>query len=83
MQRVFSPHHTAAFQWIDDWYEYDPKEGKRLAMKARNDAAKRAKQDGYAVKKFSLPNQLVSLGGIGSGHPHIELFVTAYGFNAQ
>jgi hypothetical protein len=34
------------------------------------------------VSCFTLPNSLRSMGGIGSGHPHIELVVTSYGFNA-
>lgn len=45
-------------------------------------AAKQAQAEGKQVRKFSEPNQLISMGGIGSGHPHIEEVVTCYGFNA-
>jgi hypothetical protein len=34
------------------------------------------------VTCFSLPGQLITRGGIGSGHPQVEFFVTGFGFNA-
>lgn len=80
IQRLFSGD-DYGFRWVGDWYEYDSNGG-ALARKARDQEAKRLKSEGWTVKKFSLGQQLVSKGGIGSGRPHIELFVPCYGLNA-
>jgi hypothetical protein len=67
------------FRWTsDDWYEYDGKEAERTALRERNAFAKRLKAEGRRVRKGSLGKQLVSMGGIGSGKPHIELVVPVY-----
>jgi hypothetical protein len=69
------------FQWTEDWYRWDPKPAEKAALKARNDIARAARKAGYRVTTFSLGRQLRSMGGIGSGHPHIELVTTGYGVN--
>lgn len=86
-QFTFSPidYH---FQWTTEsdgrgWYSWDRMAGKKAAMQARNEAMKAAKLAGRTVKAFSIPDQLVSKGGIGSGNPHVEFVVTVYGFNAE
>jgi hypothetical protein len=66
------------FRWTEDWYEYDGKVAEDAAKKARDDYAAELKRDGYTVKKRSRRNNLISRGGIGSGHPHIELVVPVY-----
>jgi len=55
-----------------------------LAARRERDAeAKRLVAEGWQVRKWSEPNQLISRGGIGSGHPHIEEVVTVFGLNAS
>ena len=81
-QQVFSPIKFGFEFTADGWYAFDRKDATAKARKARDDAARELKSEGYEVRKFSLPNQLVSMGGIGSGRPHIEEIVTCYGLNA-
>lgn len=70
------------FRWIGDWYEYDGRPAERRAMSARNSRAKELRKQGFTVTMFSMGSQLRSLGGIGSGRPHIEIWTKAYGLNA-
>lgn len=81
IQSVHSPaaHH---FTWTADWYEWDSKAAHKAALKARNAQAKMLKAQGFKVTTFSLPNQLRTVGGIGSGHPEISLMCNSYGLNA-
>lgn len=79
-QQTFNPL-DYGFRWTSDWYEYDGKEAEKKARQARDAEARRLKKNGEQVKKFSLGKQLVSRGGIGSDHPHIELIVPVYGLN--
>lgn len=65
------------FRWTDDWYEYDGKPAENAARKARNDYAKQQRALGKTVK-VSTTRSLRSMGGIGSGRPHIELVVPIY-----
>lgn len=65
------------------WYEWDRKKAHSEALKARNARAKQLKKDGYTVTTFTLSNQLVTRGGIGSGHPQIEAIVNCYYLNAE
>ena len=82
IQKSFNPV-DFAFDWTPDgWYTFDRKAGRAAATKARNAEAKRLEQDGWTVKKWSLPSQLISRGGIGSGRPHIEEVVTVFYLNA-
>lgn len=64
------------------WYRFDRQTATKAARKARDSEAKRMANDGYTVRKFSMPNQLITRGGIGSGRPQIEEIVTVFGFNA-
>ena len=82
-QCVFNPI-DYGFSFTDDgWYSWDRKAAHKAALAARNAEARRLKKMGKRVQTFSSANQLISRGGIGSGHPHIEEVVTVYGFNAQ
>ena len=72
------------FSWIDDgseygWYEWDSKRARTDARRARDARARELKAEGRTVKKTSEPNQLITRGGIGSGHPEISHVVTVYG----
>lgn len=81
-QLTFNPIHFG-FKWTDDWYSWDRDAAHREARRARDVKARALKVDGKRVKKFSTRDQLVSVGGIGSGHPHIENIVTVYGINVS
>jgi hypothetical protein len=79
MQKTFNPVNFC-FAWTDDnWYTWDRQEAHNQARQARDAEAKRLKAQGKRVSKFSMPNQLISRGGIGSGKPHIQLVATCYG----
>jgi len=83
MQRTFNPANYC-FAWTDDgWYEWDRKEAHKQALRVRNRGAKRLRAQGMTVSCFTHSGQLISRGGIGSGHPHIELVVNVYGLNAR
>ena len=83
MQRGYNPI-DFDFEWTDDgWYKWDGKSAHKKALKARNDEAKRLKKEGYTVTKFTLKDQLVRRGGIGSGHPEIDHIVTCYYLDAH
>ena len=64
------------FSWIDDWYEYDASAEKR-ARRDRDDFARRERKAGKTVK-CSTNRSLRRMGGIGSGHPDIELIVPIF-----
>lgn len=66
------------FRWVDDWYEFDSTQAHQAAKDARDQEARRLKATGRKVKRGTVRNQLISRGGIGSGHPHIDLFVHVY-----
>lgn len=81
-QKTFNPANFG-FEWTsDNWYSWDHKSAHKAALKARNVLANNLKAGGKNVSKFSLGGQLITRGGIGSGHPQIEMFVTVYGVNA-
>ena len=81
-QQTFNPI-DYFFTWTDDWYTWDSKAAKKAALQARNAEVKRLRAEGYTVTTFTLSNQIVTRGGIGSGHPQIETVVSCYGFNAS
>lgn len=80
-------------QWITDavdigfafdgagWYEITATD--KDALKFRNKVASLLRKMGIRVSGFSLGSQLRTKGGIGTGQPHIEQVVTAYGLNAS
>ena len=76
-QRTFNPANFE-FAWTDGWYTWDRKAAHSAALKARNTEAKRLQAQGKRVIKSSLPGQIITRGGIGSGHPEIDLCVTVY-----
>ena len=69
------------FRWTEDWYTYDGKTADAAARRSRDAFAKELKARGDRPRKFSLGDQLISRGGIGSGRPHIELWTKCYGVN--
>ena len=77
MQKTFNPINYN-WRWTEDWYEWDEETARRQALKERNAYAKKMKAQGHAVHKSTMSNQLISRGGIGSGHPHISLVVNVY-----
>ena len=82
MQRTFNPA-DFGFEWTDGWYKFDYEAARKQALATRNQEAKRLRGRGYSVKVFTLKNQLMSMGGIGSGQPHITQYVSIYGLNAH
>lgn len=78
--------HAYGVGLVPDWYEFNAAKGRSLAIKARNAEVKRLRSEGWTVTTFSLAGQRISRGGIGTGgafpHPHVELVVNVYGFNA-
>jgi hypothetical protein len=81
-QEMFCPTYFG-FRWTaDGWYEFPRKEAHAAARKARNARVKELRKEGWTVTTFNLQSQLRTLGGIGSGHPEIEVIVNVYGLNA-
>lgn len=81
-QFVYSPTRTGHFRWTDNnWYEFDHVAAHQAAKKQRDDHAADLRKRGYLVKKFTHAKQLMTMGGIGTGNPQIELIVTCYGLN--
>jgi hypothetical protein len=66
------------FEFVGSWYKFDRVAAKAAAMKARNDYAKAQRALGNQVSCWSMADQLITMGGIGSGHPQIEVCVTCY-----
>ncbi|OHD18662.1 MAG: hypothetical protein A2Y38_19515 [Spirochaetes bacterium GWB1_59_5] len=86
-QRLFCPV-DYNFSWTADgtpmgWYTWERKAAQSAALKARNAEAKALRAQGYTVRVFSLPDQRITRGGIGSGHPEVDFIATGYGFNAE
>lgn len=83
MQLSFSPT-KYNFKWTEDgWYEWDYDAAHKAALKARDARARELKAKGYEeVRKSSQRDCLMSLGGIGTQYPHIELVVTVYRLEA-
>jgi hypothetical protein len=81
-QLAFNPVHYG-FKWTEDgteygWYEFDHKAAHKLALQARNAVAKAAEREGKRVHKWTSGGALMTRGGIGSGHPQIEVVVSVY-----
>ncbi len=81
VQKTFNPV-DYTFSWTDDWYYFNDGEGHYQALHARNREAQKYKKLGWDVHKFTLRNQVITRGGIGTGHPQIELVCNVYGFDA-
>jgi hypothetical protein len=67
--------------WEGDWYNFNDREAHKSALKARNTEAKRLRAQGKTVYCGSRSGQLITRGGIGSGHPEISMVVTVYYLN--
>lgn len=87
LQVIYNPA-DYEFEWISPspedpmgWYRWNRMEAKRLALRDRNKNAKLLSENDYNPIKFSLRDQLITRGGIGSGHPEIAMVVTVYGLN--
>jgi len=63
------------------WYKWDRTIAHKLALRDRNKEARPLRENDYNPVLFSLRDQLITRGGIGSGHPEISLVVTVYGLN--
>ena len=82
-QTMFNPVNYE-FNWTDDgsehgWYEWDRAKAHKAALKARNMALKAMRLRDVRATAFSIPDQLITRGGIGSGHPQVEFVVNVYG----
>ena len=83
LQETFNPI-AYTFEWTDDgWYRFDYETARRQAMAARRKSAKELRAEGFTVSSFTLNNQRITRGGIGSGHPEITQVVSVYGLNAR
>mgnify|MGYP001562560384 CR=1 FL=1 len=82
MQITFNPI-DYSFAWTDDWYVFDEEVGSSKAIEACNFAYAKLKSLGKNPKRFTMQNQLMKRGGVGTGNPQIEIFVTIYGINAD
>ncbi len=80
-QQTFNPVDFGGFAWTGDWYRWDAVRGHLEAKRARDDATRRLRREGHKVRSFRLANQVISRGGVGSGHPHIDFVVVIYGLN--
>jgi len=81
-QQTFNPINFG-FRWVGDWYEFDSEAAHKAALAARNAEAKRLRAAGLSVSVWTNRGQLITRGGIGSGHPQIENIVTVYGLTAR
>jgi hypothetical protein len=82
MQLMFNPINYGFVFTSDGWYKFDRKAAQKSALQARNAKAKELKSQGKRVVTFTLSNQLITRGGIGSDNPQIEEIVSVYGLNA-
>ena len=71
------------FSWTSDWYSWDDKAAMKAALQARNAEAKRLRAEGWTVHVSASTGNLMSRGGIGSNHPHVEFFVPVYRIHAS
>jgi len=70
------------FEWTDPepgeqfgWYEFDHPTAYAAAVRARDERAKELKAEGFTVRRKTRRRNLMSMGGIGTNRPHIELLV--------
>ena len=77
MEKRFNPV-KYGFRWNDDWYDFDGDAANIAAKTARDDYAAEERKAGRIVKKSTNRNQLITLGGIGTNHPQIEVLVTVF-----
>ena len=68
---------------LDGWYQWDSKGAHKAALKARNAEVKKLRAAGRTVRTWRCGGQLITKGGIGTGHPQIEEIVSVYGLTIQ
>jgi len=76
-QYMFNPI-DFGFEWSGDWYVFDYERASKAALAARSKRAKELKARGCKVGLYTLKNQLITKGGIGSNHPEISQIVNVY-----
>ena len=83
VQRTFNPA-DYEFEW-KTWndYSWNRKAAHKAALRARNDEVRRLRREGYNVTTFTLRDQIVSKGGIGTVRGHFDFCVNCYGLNAS
>lgn len=77
MQEKFNPI-DFGFVWTKDWYEFDHTAAHKAAKVARTARVKELRAQGIRPRQYAHRDQLITRGGIGSGHPQIENIVTVY-----
>lgn len=87
-QETFNPANYA-FNWTKPenpsnefdlgWYEWDRKEGHKLAKQARDKRYQELRAQGKTPVKYSMRDCLTKKGGAGTGKPDLEFIVTYYG----
>lgn len=87
-QETFNPANYA-FNWTKPenpsnqfdlgWYEWDRKEGHKLAKQARDKRYQELRAQGKTPVKYSMKDCLTKKGGAGTGKPDLEFIVTYYG----
>lgn len=82
IQETFNPIRYS-FHWVNDWYTFNYDEARKLALAARRKRAKELRGAGWTVRTFTLRNQYMTLGGIGTGHPEITQVVSVFVINAS
>lgn len=83
LQETFNPI-DYGFNWTaDGWYKFDYTTARKAAMTARAKRAKELEARGYTVKNFTLGNQLITRGGMGTKYPEISQVVSVFGLNAR
>ena len=79
---AFDPLRSDLFKWTGDgddrWYEFDSRLAHKEALRERNAAARQLRKEGHTVTCWTLPAQLRTLGGIGTGNPLIEEVISVY-----
>ena len=89
IQQNYSPT-DYAFEWTKPepgktfgWYKWDRQAGTKAALQARNAEAKRLKGLGYLVTKYTMKDQQLTLGGIGTPYPEVNFTVNVYMLSAH
>lgn len=70
------------FEWTEDWYTFDRKQAAKLARQARSEKAKELRAKGWDVRLWTLKDQRLTMGGIGSGRPEITVYCSVYMLDA-
>lgn len=78
-QESYNPIDTDYFRWTDDgWYTFDRPAAHKQAKHVRDCRVRSLRAVGKTVRVWTLRNQRITRGGIGTGHPEIDLVVNVY-----